>query len=280
MGVTSTAKRGDARSASRRFSRLQYEVIGVLLTTLSLLTLLSLVSFTPSDVPLFGASPSDTASPGQTRNMIGTVGATLAVVLFRLMGAAADLLPFLLAMLGVRCFVEGPLTVTVRSAGGSLLSLLFLSSLLHLEVTAVPTLIGGLVYRGMAGGLVGQLIAEGLKSAFASTGAHIIVAAGLVVSLLLATPISLVDLRRRVPGWWQSFTEAVAAIAPALPERADRGEKVNKDKPKPVKINRSVPVGDNEGIVAIEAPSEPASTGVSARTGGEPARLEAESEVI
>jgi len=280
MGVTSTAKRGDARSASRRFSRLQYEVIGVLLTTLSLLTLLSLVSFTPSDVPLFGSGPSVAASPGQTRNMIGTVGATLAVVLFRLVGAAAYLLPFLLAMLGARCFIEGPLTVTVRSAGGSLLSLLFLSGLLHLEVTAVPTLVSGLVYRGMAGGLIGHLIAEGLKSAFASTGAHIIVAAGLVVSLLLATPISLVDLRRRVPGWWQSFTEAAAAIAPALPERTDRGEKLKKGKLKPVKINRSVPVEDDEGMVVNEMPSEPASTGTSARTGGEPVRLEEEPEII
>lgn len=280
MGVTSTAKRGDARSASRRFSRLQYEVIGVLLTTLSLLTLLSLVSFTPSDVPLFGSGPSVSASPGQTRNMIGTVGATLAVVLFRLVGAAAYLVPFLLAMLGARCFIEGPLTVTVRSAGGSLLSLLFLSSLLHLEVTAVPTLVSGLVYRGMAGGLVGQLIAEVLKGAFASTGAHIIVAAGLVVSLLLATPISLADLRRRVPGWWQSLTEAVAAIAPARPEQAERGEKVKKGKPKPVMINRSVPVEDDERRVAVEAWSEPASTGVLARTGEEPAGLEEEEPAV
>ncbi len=280
MGVTSTTKRGDARSASRRFSHLQYEVIGILLITLSLLTLLSLVSFTPGDVPLFGSGPSDAASPRQTRNMIGTAGAAVSVVLFRLVGAAAYLVPFLLAMLGVRCFVEGPLTVTVRSAGGSLLSVLFLSSLLQLEVTAVPTLVSGLVYRGMAGGLVGQLIAEGLKSAFASTGAHIIVAAGLVISLLLATPISLADLRRRVPGWWQSFTEAVAAIAPALPERAERGEKVKKGKSKPVMINRSIPVEDDERRVAVEASSEPASTGVSVRNGEEPARLEEEPEVI
>lgn len=280
MGVTSTVKRGDARSASRRFSHLQYEVIGVLLITLSLLTLLSLVSFTPNDVLLFGSGPSDAASPRQTRNMIGTVGATLSIVLFRLVGAAAYLVPFLLAMLGARCFVEGPLTVTVRSAGGSLLSLLFLSSLLHLEVTAVPTLVSGLVYRGMAGGLVGQLIAEVLKSAFASTGAHIIVAAGLVVSLLLATPISLADLRRRVPGWWQSLTEAVATIAPARPEQAERGEKVKKGKPKPVMINRSVPVEDDERRVAVEAWSERASTGVLARTGEEPAGLEEEEPAV
>ena len=52
-----------------------------------------------------------------------------------------------------------------------------------------------------------------------------------------------------MPGWWQSFTEAAAAIAPALPERIDRGEKVKKGRPKPVKINRSVPVDDDEGLV-------------------------------
>src|SRR5207249_9246825 len=96
----------------------------------------------------------------------------------------------------VRCFVEGALTVTLRSAAGSAASLLCLSGLLHLEVTAVPTLFSGLVYRGMAGGVTGQVLADGLRGYFASTGAHIIMLAGLLVSLLLATPMSLTEIGR------------------------------------------------------------------------------------
>ncbi|MGH7236008.1 MAG: DNA translocase FtsK 4TM domain-containing protein [Nitrospiraceae bacterium] len=257
MGVSTTAKRGDARSASRQSAHLKHEVIGVLLITLSLLILLSLGSFAPTDVPLFGSGHSPAASPAPTRNMIGAVGATLASALFWLVGGGAYLLPFLLAMLGVRCFVEGALTVTLRSAAGSVASLLCLSGLLHLEVTAVPTLFSGLVYRGMAGGVIGQVLADGLRGYFASTGAHIIMLAGLLVSLLLATPMSLTELWRRVPGWWEPFTEAVAAILPALSEWSSRVGPVKKTRPKPVKISRPVPAAplpeSNGGALATEA---------------------------
>ena len=259
MGVSTTAKRGDARSASRQSAHLKHEVIGVLLITLSLLILLSLGSFAPTDVPLFGSGHSPAASPAPTRNMIGAVGATLASALFWLVGGGAYLLPFLLAMLGVRCFVEGALTVTLRSAAGSVASLLCLSGLLHLEVTAVPTLFSGLVYRGMAGGVTGQVLADGLRGYFASTGAHIIVLAGLLVSLLLATPMSLTELWRRVPGWWKPLTETVAAILPALSEWVGRVvEPVKQTRPKPVKISRLVPVPplpeSSGGALAAEAP--------------------------
>jgi len=238
MGVSTTAKRGDARPASRESSPLKHEVTGVLLITLSLLTLLSLVSYSPTDRLLFASDPTDVASPPATQNMIGTVGATLAAGLFWLVGGGAYLLPFLLAMLGARCFVEGALSVTLRSAAGSLAALLFLSGLLHLEMIAVPTLASGWVYRGMAGGTVGQILAGGLRSYFASTGAHILILAGLVVSLLLATPMSLAELWQRAPGWWAMLQEVTLALLPEPSERAERPERVKKSKPKPVKINR------------------------------------------
>ncbi|HJU04130.1 MAG TPA: DNA translocase FtsK 4TM domain-containing protein, partial [Nitrospiraceae bacterium] len=233
MGASTTAKRGDARSASRQPSHLKHEVIGVVLLTFGLLSLLSLISFSPTDVPLFGASPSK-AVP--TRNMIGTMGASLAASLFWLIGAGAYLLPFLLVMLGLRCFVEGALSVTLRSAAGSLAALIFLSALLHLELIGVPTLSSGFVLRGAAGGAVGAFIADGLRGYFASTGAHILVLAGLIVSLLLATPMSLSELWRRVPEWWRLLAETTEAL---IPERSERTEKIKKPKPRPVKIHRS-----------------------------------------
>jgi S-DNA-T family DNA segregation ATPase FtsK/SpoIIIE len=254
MGGATTTKRGDTRGQSKPPTHLKHEVIGVLLITLSLLTLLSLVSFVPTDTPLFGSSPQGSVA-GPTRNMIGSVGATLASFLFGLVGGGAYLLSALLAMLGARCFVEGELAVTLRSAAGSFAALLFLSGLLHLEVTAIPTLSSGFVSRGLAGGRVGQAIAEGLRGYFASTGAHIIVLAGLIISLLLATPMSLADLGRRLSGWWISAGEFVTLRLPAwwertretvealLPERpADESARARKAKPRPLKINRPEPV--------------------------------------
>ncbi|OGW67483.1 MAG: hypothetical protein A3H49_03455 [Nitrospirae bacterium RIFCSPLOWO2_02_FULL_62_14] len=270
---------------------MKHEVIGVLLITMSLLTLLSLVSFVSADASLFDSSPA-----GPTHNMIGSVGATLASFLFGLVGGGAYLLSVLLAMLGARCFVEGELAVTLRSAAGSFAALLFLSGLLHLEVTAIPTLSSGFVYRGQAGGRVGLAIADGLRGYFASTGAHIIVLAGLVISMLLATPMSLADLARRLSQWWISFSELVILRMPAwwercresmaalLPERpAEEAARAKKAKPRPLKINRPEPVGmpdtpAEENSIAVEP--EPVLAPETASATTEPALLQPAEPVV
>jgi S-DNA-T family DNA segregation ATPase FtsK/SpoIIIE len=249
MGVSTTAKRGDARGTPRSSSHLQHEVIGVLLVTLSVLVFLSLLSFAPTDVVLFYA---DDGAPGATRNMIGAAGGTLARALFGFAGGGAYLLPFLLGMVAARCFAEGTLAVTLRSALGALVALLFLSGLLHLEMTAVPTLTGGFVYHGMAGGVSGRLLAGALSAYFASTGAHIILLSGLVVSLLLATPMSLADLWRRLPVWRAALARSLTALVPRGRREPERSEPVRKTKPKPVKINRPAPLEEGEE----EAPAQ------------------------
>jgi S-DNA-T family DNA segregation ATPase FtsK/SpoIIIE len=252
MGVSTTAKRGDARGAPRSSSHLQHEVIGVVLVTLGVLVLLSLLSFAPTDAVLFAGD----AGPGATRNMIGAAGATLARALFGFVGAAAYLLPVLLAMVAARCFTEGTLSVTVRSALGALVAVLFLSGLLQLELMAVPTLTRGFVYHGMAGGASGRLLAGALNAYFASTGAHIILLSGLVVSLLLATPMSLADLWRRLPVWRRTLGGALVALAAWLSrERVarepERIEAVRKTRPKPVKINRPAPPEASDELAAL-----------------------------
>ncbi|MGH7166261.1 MAG: DNA translocase FtsK, partial [Nitrospiraceae bacterium] len=226
---------------------------GVLLITVGILILLSLASFAPDDPLLFSSGPADTP-PAHARNLIGTVGATTAAGLFWLLGGSTYLLPFLLAMVGVRCLMEGALEVTLRSAAGSLLSLLFLSALLHLEVTAVPTLSSGFVNRGMAGGVSGHLVANALRDYFASTGAHILVLAGLLISLLLATPMSLVEIGRRLAIWREALGGAVAALRPEPSEQVPRGEKVKKGRARPVKINRPEPTEADRETFTAETP--------------------------
>jgi DNA segregation ATPase FtsK/SpoIIIE, S-DNA-T family len=235
MGVSTTAKRGHARGASPQSSHLPHEVVGVVLITVSLLILLGLLSYTPTDRTFF-ASISPSITPPPTRNMIGTAGASLASGLFWLIGTAAYLLPALLTVIGGRCFIHGALNVTLRSAAGSAVVLLFLSGLLHLELTGIPTISSGMVQKGMAGGAIGQFLADNLRNSFASTGAHILILSGLLVSLLLATPVSLTALWLRIPEWWIALSETVSAL---IPERMEASEKVRKAKPKPVKINRS-----------------------------------------
>ena len=246
MALSAAAKRGEARNAStRRESGRHHEVLGVLLLAGGLLILLSLISFVPTDTGLFGIRTSDQ----RIHNWIGRAGATLGAGLFGLFGGAAYVLPLLMGMQGVRCFTDGPVSVTLRSAVSSLLALGLFSALCHLEVTAVPTLGSGWIQRGLAGGLLGSGLGEGLRHNFATTGAHIIVVAGFLIFLLLAVPVSLAVMWKRAQAVGESAKETVLALWEAVPERKKPSPSPRSAKPKPVKINRLTQ--------AVEQPAAP-----------------------
>ena len=253
MGVSTTAKRGDARSAPSRSSHVKREVIGVLLIAVGLLILLSLVSFVPGDAKSMAASG---AAGNQPKNMIGSVGALSAAACFFMVGGAAYLFPILLGLLGVRCFTPIPLTMRLRNAGSGLVAMVFLSGLLHLEVTAVPTISSGWVNRGMAGGIIGQVLADGIRGYFATTGAHIVILTGLMVALLFTVPVSLTLLLQRVPDWWAAVRERMVGLVPEWPAKQE--EPINLAKRARVKVARpsretEEPELDREVQVVAEA---------------------------
>ncbi|HNL90965.1 MAG TPA: DNA translocase FtsK [Nitrospira sp.] len=239
MGVSTTAKRGDARSAPSRSSHVKREVIGVLLIAVGLLILLSLVSFVPGDAKSIGASG---AAGNQPKNMIGSVGALSAAACFFLVGGAAYLFPILLGLLGARCFTPIPLTMRLRNAGSGLVAMVFLSALLHLEVTAVPTISSGWVNRGLAGGIIGQVLADGIRGYFATTGAHIVVLTGLMVALLFTVPVSLTALLQRVPDWWVAVRERLVGLVPEWPAKQEEPT----IQPKRARLKVSRPVRETE----------------------------------
>ncbi|MGE5709855.1 MAG: DNA translocase FtsK [Nitrospira sp.] len=237
MGVTSSAKRGEARRAPAPPSHIRREVIGVILIALSLLTLLSLLSFVPGE-PKVVASPGSTVSP-PTQNLIGSAGAVFSSVLFSLIGGAAYLFPLLLGLMGARCFTQSDLSIRLRNALASLVALLFLSGLLHLEVVAVPTLSSGLVFRGQAGGLFGQILADGLRAYFASTGAHIVIIAGFLVAMLFTTPLSLAQVVVQMSERGRKLYDAVCAMIPERKHEEPAAE-IPKSRPRKSKSIRAV----------------------------------------
>ena len=234
MGVTTSAKRGEARGAASPSSHIKREVIGVVLIALALLTLLSMVSFVPGELKV------GTAATPPSRNLIGSVGAFFASALFWSIGGASYLFPILLGLLGVRCFTQSDLSIRLRNAGASLAALLFLSGLFHLEIMAVPTVSSGLIYRGMAGGAFGQILAESLRTYFASTGAHILIVAGLLVSLLFTAPISLSEIARRIPGWGSWMFSRARTMIPDRPVEEAVSESPRKAKQKSSTAIRTV----------------------------------------
>jgi S-DNA-T family DNA segregation ATPase FtsK/SpoIIIE len=258
MGVTSSAKRSEARRATAPPSHLKREVIGVIFIALSLLTLLSLLSFVPGEPKVVATAGAIVTPP--THNLIGSAGAVFSSLLFSLIGGAAYLFPLLLGLLGARCFTQSDLSIRLRNAGASLAALLFLSGLLHLEVTAVPTISSGMVLRGQAGGLFGQVLADGLRTYFASTGAHILLLSGFLVALLFTTPLSLAQIVAQAPDWGRRAVERIRALMPKPSKEEAAPEAPKPSKTRKAKSIRSVieeALPEASDLTAPEVPVSP-----------------------
>ncbi|MBL8037071.1 FtsK/SpoIIIE family DNA translocase [Nitrospira sp. CMX1] len=251
MGATTSGRRGEARRAPSPSSHIQREVFGVILIALSLLMLLSLLSFVPGEATVV-ASGDPVAHP--PRNLIGSFGALLAGGFFYGIGGAAYLCPLLLGRWGIRCFSQAPMSLELRTAGSSVASVVFFSAFVHLEANGIPTMTSGIIAQGMAGGVVGETIAEGLRSVFAGTGAHIVIIAGFLVSLLLSAPLSLGEAVRRIPQSWATVREGTVAL---LPERSLDTEKTVSNRRVRGKSARSATISyEEESVAGKEQESE------------------------
>ncbi|HRI36996.1 MAG TPA: DNA translocase FtsK 4TM domain-containing protein, partial [Nitrospira sp.] len=244
MGATTSGKRGEARRAPSSSSHIQREVFGVILIALSLLMLLSLLSFVPGEATVVASGDPGAHPP---RNLIGSFGALLAGGFFYGIGGAAYLCPLLLGRWGLRCFSQVPMSLELRTAASSLASVVFFSAFLHLEANGIPTMTSGIIAQGSAGGIVGETIAEGLRTVFAGTGAHIVIIAGFLVSLLLSAPLSLGEAVRRIPQSWATVREGAVSL---MPERSLDVEKAVSNRRVRGKSARSVTISDEDESVA------------------------------
>lgn len=206
--------------------------------------LLSLLSFVPGEATVV-ASGNPVARP--PRNLIGSFGALLAGGFFYGIGGAAYLCPLLLGRWGIRCFSQVPMSLELRTAVSSLASVVFFSAFVHLEANGIPTMTSGIIAQGMAGGVVGETIAEGLRAVFAGTGAHIVIIAGFLVSLLLSAPLSLGEAVRRIPQSWATVREGAVAL---MPERSVDAEKAVSNRRVRGRSARSVILSDDAESVA------------------------------
>ncbi len=168
------------------------ELIGFLGITLAVLLALSLVSYSPRDASLNVSAPPTDKHPA--RNWIGPAGALAADLLFQGFGYAAFLLPAGVFMLGLRWFRSRPAQSPIGKVIGYALLLLSLPALLALwhfpEVRSAV----------LPGGLLGHLLAGGLKSMFNSVGAHLVTLTAFLAALLLTTPFSFMATRRWLSG--------------------------------------------------------------------------------
>ncbi|MGH9714916.1 MAG: DNA translocase FtsK [Candidatus Acidiferrales bacterium] len=158
------------------------ELVGFVGLSLAILLALSLLSYSPHDASFnVSAAPPST---GPARNWIGLVGAHLADLFFQFCGFAAFLFPvgmFLVAMRWFRSqFVEAPVAKFVGA------SLLVASLSAELTLIHMPEVRGALP----SGGLLGTVLAQGLRAAFNPLGANLVSVATLLAALFLTTSFS------------------------------------------------------------------------------------------
>ncbi len=195
------------------------EAVGLVLIAVTVLVLLSLVSYHPNDPSLNVSRDLIRGSPAQ--NFIGKFGSTLADLLLQIMGYPAFLLPVIFSIFGWKWLrsqrIENPVikcigVVCLVASACALLGLLF------------PDY-WRLGWSLKAGGIVGVLLAGWFQERFNFTGSLILILTLLFVSLLVATRFSFAALlawsKRRL-GFthkWQEHWQAWQREREKLKER-------------------------------------------------------------
>jgi S-DNA-T family DNA segregation ATPase FtsK/SpoIIIE len=209
-----------------------HEFTGLILLASGLVLFLSLISYTPQDLPSwFPLHPGMVRPAPHTLNFLGTVGALIAVLTYSVLGSAAYLLCAMLLGYGsAKVILPGaPLSRRALWSVSFVLSGACLAQLLNIPLIDAHRLgISG------EGGWVGKFFGETvLRETLGSVGALFIlglvyfasilymtgVAPAEVVSLLLAIPPKLREL---FTGWMEARAEARALRQAEMEMSADR----------------------------------------------------------
>ncbi|HTS18226.1 MAG TPA: DNA translocase FtsK [Verrucomicrobiae bacterium] len=170
------------------------EIWAVVLVVLSLLLLLSLISYDPFDVGAISASDHRPAA-----NFIGPVGAWIAFGTFQAFGLAAYGLMAVLAVIGATLLLGHEVPWRGKIGAGALL-LVALSALLH--VAGLVRAQRLLNLPGSAGGFLGLIVGGFFQRLVGKPGTVIIFGGCYVISLIL-----LINFR---PSYWVALTVGAA----------------------------------------------------------------------
>jgi S-DNA-T family DNA segregation ATPase FtsK/SpoIIIE len=195
-------------------SRLNREVWGVVACLVALLIAISLLTYDAAD-----RSFNTPSGRIETHNWGGFAGAYVADLLLQGFGLSSYLLPVILCLAGVRMFRAPSKAISIGKAAGC-----------GILIVAIGVLISILVDSENArdaGGIVGGFLKETvLVPFFGRIGATLITLAALLLSLMLLTQNSLVDILIRSR---KKIAEVGKTLGPALSKRIE-ALKENKDK--------------------------------------------------
>ena len=215
-------------------------LISLSLFALAVILLAAMVSYSPYDISF------ETSSPNlHVRNYIGIVGAYLAWLVFKVVGYAGFLIPFLCFMWGIGILAERlEQKPALRFLG---LGLLFCSAGAFFSLTAL----GDPVLSIERGGLIGFFVSSKILGYFGGIGGYVITLALAILSLMAATEFLIIPIFSFLVGHaWKLISMATSKKKVRIKERpklrpavrvvtSDKGQ-VTRDKKEEKKIEKPV----------------------------------------
>lgn len=197
------------------------EIWGVILLGTSLLLGISLLSYHPSD-PSF----TSTTSSSEIYNLAGRTGAYLSDLLLQFFGGGAFLFPIVTLVLGWRKFRTLQISRSFMEVSGGALFLISISTLLSLHSDLIKSYWETII--GSAGGIIGAFFSSLFIANLAFVGAHILLGALLILSLIMGTSISIQKLIDWVPKLRHQLTSLFAYMKTGLAISRERKQRRKK----------------------------------------------------
>jgi len=222
------------------------EIVGILLFFLVIFSLISLLSYSPSDPSIHNATAS-----GDIRNMFGTMGAHAAGIFVGLFGLGAFWIPLLLLLASIHFFGGHSKGALLLILTGGIILIITTGSLL--SIAAHPAHHFAVFGKKIStGGLVGIPLKSFLVKYSNITGATIILSLLWIIGLIMTTGLSLVvfvgrfctlvrSLFNRMAVLWAKWKEKKKKARKHIEtlkthaREAKREIKIQAPKPRPIK---------------------------------------------
>ena len=257
MGAKDNRKRGEAPEPSRWTN----EITGILWITVGLLLLLSLVKYSPADLPRWGVFEAFKDKSGAVgENLIGPVGGILGFIQIRVFGAAGYLIPVGFMWFGfVKWVLDGRSWLRVV-LGFSIL--LFTAAVWLHAADFFFTAWARSCHLDSPGGLVGEALGGGvLVRLLSRAGTLLVTSAAYLIALILLTgqpPLHFTKTcwryaRMKFAQWSEARSQAgqaAAREAEMLAERDRQREQRRKDR----EAMKAAAANENEGDVQAMLP--------------------------
>ncbi|HAK60971.1 MAG TPA: cell division protein FtsK [Nitrospiraceae bacterium] len=227
-----------------------HEIVGLLLSAVGLLVLLSLASFSGDD-PSFSTS----GAGGDIRNAIGIIGAYLADALFRIFGMPAYLFPLFFFAYAAFLFLGKKATHPYLKVLGAFILLVSAPAWFGLQGVAVSLFGEHLPSGGVLGYAVSRLLLKG----FSITGSYIITGTAIAIALMLLTPLSPSLLLAALRRWYARLRVQIDILINLYRARAKKAKEgrqrpaVPRQQPKIIEAQKKAA---RDAKPAVPAPSQ------------------------